>query len=1195
MVHINGAYQFVVYDLDTQQSAINRLAAEMRTLPKYLYFTDGIPTIAQFRDEDGNIHMEDLLKVITTDNTGYNFVPIFEQVKDKLSQQKLNIREDIFTPFVAFNKTLVDADVNIQGHYVVFMQSELDKTNIFADKQNIDMIWKDRKRIVDGITVAIKLNRTSVEKQKNIFLQFENISDGLPYTPFELEHVNFEFTLDMIHVTIMELFNHIQLNASVPFACINNIYKILKDFMPPDEWGFSTETAIIFKVLQKTDLTGIKIQDFTDAVLSILGEPGQDILTVGMSLITSGQYLTRDKIIERLLSVIKGLGDIRVKTIRESRVNGVFYFPKHRMNKYVLADLIMNNPIFSSMMSIDESEKASKKKESVYIHFRHPKIGAVAANITEKISEKGDPVLRGKDVKGDFKFGTNYIRVKISSADNLKSVQAFQEMFAKFMIIYDNEYQNIVDLYRLYISDFAMIVPRPPRKVQNLKLKDIAPEVFVKGYPPKCPNPPTIIGDYEVADAEAAGKIVIRYPQNDDEGFIPRNYICDYPKARFPGLRDNPLSNRDLVPFLPCCYTKNHEDRKGSIYRHYYHGEDLRIKVDADQQDLIITNKFVPKNKYGTLPDDITKLFDIFDPQEGYMYVRKGVFDTKSSFLDCVMEGMYEETEILDLQDKDEREARLYEVRNDNATAARAASCRQEMYDFTTDEIMAAIQDPDVYMDPKLFTSMLEELFDCNIYVFNRTNIRNGQLAIPRHLQAFYKTKRRTKCVFIYEHWGSTSDHATYPRCELIVRWRIGGGGEDDVAYYSTYDSKVAKGVRGVFNRMRQAYALNIEIPETEFPITNKDVKLVEQGIDSYGKCRMIRFNYKGQLGTLLTRPMQPLNIPEVQKWVATKLDQGTTLQFAATLGFPISGQSISRDVVKELYGVLGNVRVSIPVEDSLPIDGVPRLDKGVSYPENEISVVENYNHYKKLARYITEYTFWLFSQYLQEDSSRDMGLDTIRDFFQDNIKIVKDFEYGHVSKIFDMDSGVMDGGKLVLKSEETLKRLVYTLRVSLRRFRKKIREYHTRRVIENYYVDITDFDQHQFQVILQGDNSVEKWIREQKIRYNLYDSVQFGFLGIPYFFQNKLVGGQIYLAQNTDDLQKALKIAQIWLHNGYNPGENPPPASQLVQFTLYRYVNSKDITLFRVGGIPTPLDIKMLGYKVGDHSFFTVLLPLHE
>ena len=86
----------------------------------------------------------------------------------------------------------------------------------------------------------------------------------------------------------------------------------------------------------------------------------------------------------------------------------------------------------------------------------------------------------------------------------------------------------IVDFYRKFIPDFGKSEKKTLQSEQKLKLKDIVPEVFVKGYPPKCPHQPTVIDDDEVKGAEEEGKIVMRYPQNQDEGFIPRNYVWRY-------------------------------------------------------------------------------------------------------------------------------------------------------------------------------------------------------------------------------------------------------------------------------------------------------------------------------------------------------------------------------------------------------------------------------------------------------------------------------------------------------------------------------------------------------------------------------------------------------------------------------------------------------------------------------------------
>lgn len=1193
MVKINEQKEFAIYDLDTQQSAILRLASSMSTIPKYLYFPDKLPSMSEFYSINGNIKVENLLSTIISPKAGSDFNSIFIRLKDKIIQQGLNMYVDILLPFIAFNNTITTTPSDFRGAILFSIETSINNAKIFEDPVNIEQIWEDRKKIITDIKNSISATKKRAEEQTNQFKKFSDIKDWIKYTIFELDNVNFEFILDIEHISIMELFNQLQLNSTVPMASINNMFKILKDFVPPHDWGISVEDAIVVKVLQKADVTGSKISDYTDTIVAINEDSGNDNISVGMSLKTSGQYLKRDKLIDRFLSVIKGLGQINIKSIQETRVNGVFYFSQHTLDKYVFADIIMNNPLFSAMISIDEHDKATKKKDSVYIHFNHPKVGNLTANITAKISIKGDHDLRGKDILGDFSIGSDYIRVKVSSADNLQSVSIFQEIMSKLFVIYDNEYDNIVSFYRKFLPNFAKNNIQKSVPDVKLKLKDIAPEVFVVGYPRKCTSPPEIIDDDEAEIMKKDGKRVMKYPLHDEPGFPSRNYICDSSDAPYPGLRENPLSNRDLVPFLPCCYNKDHESRPGTIYRYYYYGEERRDKADNDQQDLIITDKFLTKDNYGVLPEDMVKLFNSIDYTEGYKYVRKGVNNTKSSFLECVLEGMYEETNILDYSTRDERINKLYQFRDELTSKERAALCKQEMYDFDISQIQNIISDKDIYFNPKLFTSLLEEVFNCNIYVFSRINTSNTQLTIPRYIQAYYKKQREAKSIFIYEHTGSISDHSEYPRCELIIKWRIQGGDEEDISYYFDYRSKVSKEIKNIYDNLKKAYALNLEISDTILPIENKSITLLEQGIDSYGKCRMIRFKYEDNIGTLLTSPIPPLNLPEVNGWIITKIQLNLARKFVALLGFPITSQIVSNGKLKEIQGKLGNVNVAIPIIDSNPLTGVPEIDKGVSYPENKTSVLETYNKYKKLARYITEYMYWLFSKYLNEDESRTMSLTTINEFFDKKVAIDPNFEYGDISKTFSMTSGVMKGGRLIVHSEETVKRLVYTLRVYMRRFSSKLENYYSRKMIENYYVDITDFEKHQFQVILQGEESIEKWIQENKLKYMLHNSVYPEYL-LPYFFQNNLVGPEIYLAQNTSTLQKALYIGKTWKISGYNMGNDPDViVPESVAFTLYSYVSKNNITMHKITGIPLSYEIKILGYKDGDDTFYTVLLPL--
>jgi hypothetical protein len=1186
-----------VYELDTQDSVINRLASELNTIPKFLYFNDGIPSLEELHKETP-IKVENLLNTIII--TKKEFVELINELnqENKLEQQNLQVL-DILSLFFAYNQELIENYKKLEskradlGHIFLKFKTDIETIGLDLRIEEIKKYWEKSKDKRDEISKLIKKNKDDALVEKGLFKNFEEIDKRIQYTEFELESVKFNFTIDVKNITVMELFNNIVLNNEVPFACINKFFKIFKNFTPPEDWSFYDESVILFKVLTKKTIEGSKIEDYIDTFVSVEGEEGEETAKVTMKTFISanGKYLSQKELISRFLNTITNLGSIFATNITETRVNGSFYFPNHNMNKYVIADLIMNNPTFSSLMSINESDKASKKKESVYIHFYNPKIGNLTANLTEKIAERNDPELRGKN-KAEFKQGTYYIRVKITSADNINAVEAFQELFSKLMIVYDQEYQTIVDFYSEYIKDFGKIKQSKTQTRTKLTIKDIAPEVFVTGYPQRCPQAPTIIDDdEELEKALKDGYEIMTYPKETEstKNFPSRKYICKDPVAKFPGLRDNPLENKDVVPYLPCCYQKTHNKKDcGSILRHYEFGEKLPEKK-AEQQDLIKTKRFANQDSYGTLPDNIKKLFEIFDYDQEYTYVRKGMYNGNSSFLQCVMEAM--DTDILE---SDDTEKRLIEEREKMATPENAALCRQEMYDYTTEEIINIIRNPEVYMNPSLFTSLLEQYFNCNIFVFNRTN-EDGELIIPRHTQAYYKNKRNANCIFIYEHIGSNADKGIYEgvHCELIIKWKKTD--KKDLTYALPYNSKISKGVRKIFNRMCQTYVLNIEIKQSLLP---EDVNVSDlffyQGIDSYGKCRMLKFKFKGVIGTLLTEPIQPFPIIEEKGWLATTIPNEVAIDFANDNSMVLTGQRVVNDVLKELYFNFGNIKVSIPVLDDEKFEDLTTIDQVENYPTKSVSVLEKHNKYKQLSRCIIEYMFWLFSRYLKEDPRRLLSdPDTINDFAREKIKIDKKFKYKKVSNIFNEQSCVMNDNKLVVKSEETLKRLLYTLRLSLRSFGKKIEKYHEKKIIENFYIDVTDFDQHPQQVILNGDDSVEKWNLEKKHNNRINNSVQ-EELQLPYFFQNQLVDNNtFFLAQNTTTLEKAFAIAETWFESGYNPGYDAKDSKNRYEFNLYVYVNSIDIVLYKIKGAQTLNNIRILGYKIEGKSFFTVLLDL--
>ena len=82
MVKINNK-EFKTYDLDSETTIFSRIASEMKTLPKFLIFTDGIPDIEVFA-VDENIEVLNLLEIIINTTNIYDLYNEVKKYKDKI-------------------------------------------------------------------------------------------------------------------------------------------------------------------------------------------------------------------------------------------------------------------------------------------------------------------------------------------------------------------------------------------------------------------------------------------------------------------------------------------------------------------------------------------------------------------------------------------------------------------------------------------------------------------------------------------------------------------------------------------------------------------------------------------------------------------------------------------------------------------------------------------------------------------------------------------------------------------------------------------------------------------------------------------------------------------------------------------------------------------------------------------------------
>ena len=583
------------------------------------------------------------------------------------------------------------------------------------------------------------------------------------------------------------------------------------------------------------------------------------------------------------------------------------------------------------------------------------------------------------------------------------------------------------------------------------------------------------------------------------------------------------------------------------------------------------------------------------------MYYRQGVIRDKNSFIHCVLKAKNINRSIK-------------KIKKELIKPNYIACCKQEMYDYTEDQIKEKIESDD-YFDPKLFLHALEVYLGCNIFLFNYEN--DGQMILPRYTKNYIKMQNKNDCIFIYEHMGSSADNATYPQCELIVKQPDQNNKYTIDIFNYEENNNFCNYISNIFNRLTSSYIFNnkIEISSFDWPW----IGAFSQKIDSYGKTRVINIKFNGKNISIFTEPIQPLNLKISNE--IYKTDQNTALEILNELNYVESSLEIIKNEVK---GIIGNIDVSILLDTNLAVKN-----------SSEYSVISEYNKYKKLSRYVIEYLYWLFSNYLIDNNVEEITTDTYKNFKNQYIEIDENFDYNDIPKFFDIEnSGIMLNKKLIVKSEDVLKRLFYILRLSLIENNESVLTYYKKTMIQNYYLDVTDFNTYNFQLILEGEKSFVRLISEN-IENVIHDTVYIKNIETqiliseedddeeeedytdintenedsenkfkklwdipPYFFKNKLISNKIYLAQNTDSYLKAIEIATIWNNKKYNPG-NVVNESSLKKFSLYSIVNQNKIKKYTIFGKNNNLNIKVLGYKTLNpynsisKSLYTVLLDI--
>jgi len=1327
-----------ISNIDTENNVKNKLAIIFETLPKYIYFPDGYPS--KFEDNKRYI-VEDLLKELkdyVSDESNFShgknyFKKIFEDML--LKKSELNSMNDIIIPFIIYNTKLLKLrDSLIENNNREFVETLLKELFEVLSELRIEY---DKNYIVECFLESSNKKREFEKKIKDWLNKNSNLLssttdleklEGIPFTDFIIEDNIVKLKLDIPEqFSILDIFNLIVLNSEVQFASCSGFYKIFGDFIPAEHWirNKSLEKIVLYinkqRIIKKKEKEErIKddeiIRDEEEEEEELFGDfEGEEVLIITKKtkemILQEKEQKRRENeydssfikvIIEKDFTVIFdydvfsikkqvlfdnffGIFQNEIPILEEENVSikGVFDFPNKNLNKTVLCDLILMDPIFENYITLVENKSIPKSKTTLY--FYHESTGEITASIIEQKDDKYKDY--DKDEDDEYYSQNSYIRVHILKCKSFESVNNFQFILSRLMELYYKKFNDIAKFYKLYIPTFQDTTKKTKKNekadVKSKQLEKIEPTLFIKGRYIRnmCQEYPLNIDkDYDnYTEHIEKGKPldpdniykkfldekkdILVFPKKEIKGYSPRRYICDTEKNRklkkiYPGMKENKMKNKSIFKYLPCCFKtrqntalklrslrkkdpsilnifrfeggeKDYEDdleEEEEIIMDEEIDEEEEIEEDEEEeetkkyvenktkskiqseilkhsQEKIKTNKFVKENSIGILPSKLNLLFQNIkdDDKENYNFYRYGVKRSPNSFIDVI--------QTINIISKEEDEYFLYtEEFRSNVLSNFSTLCKQENYESPIKEIKKALNDNKYFFNPLQFVTILERFFHYNIFIFVRDENNEEYLSLPFHKESYHKVKNNNKCVFIYMHTGSESDNAEYPQCEIIGL--MNESNPNDYMFEFDYDSNTSQSIIDMYNKLD-----NVTYIENDDYDFIKKLNVRTQIVDTKGKTRGVSIENNGLLfSVLFDKPVPNFDCP-----ISSKLeyvsDKGSIEQMIMNVLKleEVKQYVIDKEIKSEIHGKRGNLKVIVLIENKETFSFVNTKKKVKSlsvYSDNNSNIVDFQNR-KKISRYVLEYFYWLYSTFINKKHEENPILDIynfneslIDEFTRNHILIDEMFNYSNkkLKNYFSLsNSSFINNNRLILKSNEILKRLISFLRIELTRNFAVILNYNQKTSFDTFYNDVDDFKDFPNQIVLKDEDFALNWLNQKSEilnsnKYILYKSVQPN-LDQPYFFKDEtMTKGKVYLAQNTNNFEKAIQIGKCWKDEKYNPGYyvdiDDAEEFKYVDCKLFSYENSSNIVPYMLNvGSENDYGIQIVGYKIDDNDYFTTLL----
>lgn len=395
----------------------------------------------------------------------------------------------------------------------------------------------------------------------------------------------------------------------------------------------------------------------------------------------------------------------------------------------------------------------------------------------------------------------------------------------------------------------------------------------------QCPVQPIIIDRSEVKDWEDYGRKIRIHPP-PKEGVKSYHFVC--PMDKFPNLHYIPNKlyqvNKEGYRWNVCC-VKN-EVSEQDIYDNFYN-LDWSPEDGKAKSTTIKTEKFL-NNQDGELPTTLREyLMDIYPDKDISLYKHgfDSILNPNSIILALERVRAIERSHRIDTKISQSRIRDIRRRLTENLDIS-----RQELYDWTDEQIISYLLDDTKFLDPYLFYRLLEEHYNVNILVFSDRNPISAEqknladketdkqkqpsLQIPRHYLLHVRNFDIDRpLLIVLENSGSERGRTPYPQCEIIsikhnktltFTFNDNEFKEKLIEYYNKISSPLLFIPDDTSNSGFKTYQNLFNHTNWEKSKFFKSLGSIKgQEIDLYGHCRVLIFNE----WVIYVPPSQPLNV----------------------------------------------------------------------------------------------------------------------------------------------------------------------------------------------------------------------------------------------------------------------------------------------------------------------------------------------